>query len=341
MRVVALLGPVATEEHVRKFEIPGVNLFSGNELDATDQPDAALIFGGDGTVHRHLPALSAKQIPTLVVPMGSANDFAKSIGLRSSEDSVDAWHRFCAMGDNVRTIDLGTIEPLDSPAQLPANETPEPWAADTLENLHFVPDGPRHDLPRMGPRILQSQVRRAAEAEHEVSSSIVFGCITGTGLDAAVNRRTLQQPRWLRAHGGYIFALLQVLGGFRPPNLHVSAEIDGTWHTIVDEPGMLVAIGNGPQYGNGMRLAHRASMDDGLLDVCFVRVLSKLRLLRLFHVVFRGEHIGMREVEYWQATRLRLVADPVSEVFADGEPICSTPVEIGIRRNGLRVIANH
>ena len=68
VRAVALLGPVAKEHHVRRFALPGVNLFSGNELDPTDQPDAVLIFGGDGTIHRHLGGLALKQIPTLVVP---------------------------------------------------------------------------------------------------------------------------------------------------------------------------------------------------------------------------------------------------------------------------------
>ena len=79
-------------------------------------------------------------------------------------------------------------------------------------------------------------------------------------------------------------------------------------------------------------------MDDGLLDVCFVRKLSKVRLLRLFRVVYGGRHIGMKEVEYFPAERLRIVTDPVTEVFADGEPICTTPVELGVRRNALRVI---
>ena len=46
----------------------------------------------------------------------------------------------------------------------------------------------------------------------------------------------------------------------------------------------------------------------------------------------------MKEVEYFQAARLRIATDPVSEIFADGEPICTTPVELGVRRDALRVI---
>jgi diacylglycerol kinase (ATP) len=79
-------------------------------------------------------------------------------------------------------------------------------------------------------------------------------------------------------------------------------------------------------------------MDDGLLDICFVRTLSKPRLLRLFRSVYRGRHIGMKEVEYFRGPRMRIQTDPVTEVFADGEYICPSPVEIGVRPNALRVI---
>ena len=339
MRAVALLGPYAKEHHVQRFELPGVNLFSGNDLDPTDSPEAALIFGGDGTVHRHLGGLTAKQVATLVVPIGSANDFAQSIGMATPEQARAAWKRFCATGDNVRNIDLGTIQPLDHQSK-PPDEEPEAvaWHGESLETLHFVPGGPRHDLPQMGGRIMQSQLRRRNDAERDLARTTYFCCIAGTGLDAAVNRRTLRQSHWLRGHGGYVLALVQTLGGFRPPRITVSIEREGTWQAHVDESGFLIAAGNGPQYGHGMRLTHRARMDDGLLDVCFVRSLSKLRLLRLFRLVYRGGHIRMKEVEYFEASRLRITTDRPMEVFADGEYICPTPVEIGVRAKALRII---
>ena len=336
MRAVALLGPFVQQHHVRRFEVPGVTLFSGNELDPTDQPEAALIFGGDGTLHRHLGGLAQKQIPTLVVPLGSANDFARTLGIERVETALAAWKRFCAAVDNLLAVDLGTIQPLEDtkPDALLA------WQGESLESLHFVPDGPRRDLPQMGARIMQSQLRRLSEAEREVAGTTFYASIAGTGLDAAVNRLTLRQSRWLRANGGYVVALLQVLGGFRPPHITVSVAVDGCWQTRLDEPGFLIAAGNGPQYGHGMRLTHRAQMDDGLLDLCFVRPLSKLRLLRLFHAVYRGGHIGMKEVDYFRASSVRIQANPASEIFADGEPICSTPVQLGVQRNALRVIAS-
>jgi diacylglycerol kinase family enzyme len=353
VRAVALLGLHVNENDVRRFELPGINLFSGNELDPSDVPDAALVFGGDGTVHRHLSGLALKQVPTLVVPVGSGNDFAQSIGIVSMKRAQDAWRRFCAAGDNVRSVDLGTISRL-APEDVSLRSKPRiagletgatndsggtvPWQNDSLETLHFVPDGPRRDLPQMGPRIMQSQLRRAAEADREIAQATFFACIAGTGLDAVINRVAMKQSRWLRGHGGYVVALLQTLGKFRPPRITVSIENDSQWQTRVDEQGFLIAAGNAPQYGHGMRLAHRARMDDGLLDVCFVRPLGKMRLLRLFRVVYKGGHIGMKEVEYFQTERVRLATEPVTEVFADGEYICNTPVEIGVRRQAMRVI---
>lgn len=339
-----MLSPFAKKKDVRPFEMPGVNIFTGNELDPTDTPDAALIFGGDGTFHRHLGTLGLKKIPALPVPVGSANDFAASIGIHSVAEALSTWRQYVLTRANAVRLDLGTIQPLlpfEATEMLPVetDEDPEdPWQGESLDTLHFVPNGPRHDLPQLGPRIEHSQARRWLEAAQEASRVRYFACIAGTGLDAVISREIMNQPRWLRSHGGYIWSLIQGLPRFRPPLVTVSLEIDGDWRTPVREPGMLIAAGNGPRYGSGMRLAHLAEMDDGLLDVCFVRQLGKLRLLRLFHVVFSGRHIGMKEVEYWKARRVRIQTDPIMDIYADGEYICPTPVELGIKREALHVI---
>jgi len=344
VRAVAVLAPFAKEHLVRPFALPGVNFFSGNELDPTDKPDAALIFGGDGTLHRHLGTLALKKIPVLAVPVGSANDFAAAMGIHSVADALEVWERFVRTRANAVLVDLGTIQPLlpfEASELLPAepdDDSEQPWEGESLETLHFVPDGPRRDLPQLGPRIEHSQARRWFEAESEATRTRYFACIAGTGLDAVISREVLGQPRWLRTHGGYVWALVRSLPRFRPPQVTVSLEIDGHWQTPVREPGMLIAAGNGPQYGSGMRVAHLADMDDGLLDACFVRQLGKLRLLRLFHVVFSGRHIGMKEVEYWKARRVRIQTDPVMDLYADGEYVCPTPVELAVERQALQVI---
>ena len=97
--------------------------FSGVEWtsDLEDRADAVIIFGGDGTVHRHLSNLVRLDLPALVVPCGSGNDFARALELRSVGDSLKAWRQFVADRNNVRTIDLGLITESASIRADPAN----------------------------------------------------------------------------------------------------------------------------------------------------------------------------------------------------------------------------
>jgi diacylglycerol kinase (ATP) len=74
-----------------------------------DDADAVLMFGGDGTIHRHLGALVRLGLPVLAVPSGSGNDFARALNLRSARDSLRAWRNFESGKIQPRLIDLGII----------------------------------------------------------------------------------------------------------------------------------------------------------------------------------------------------------------------------------------
>ena len=76
---------------------------------SADEADIVVLFGGDGTIHRHLGPLVKLGLPVLVVPAGSGNDFARALGLRRVRDSLAAWGKFCNGADNVRSIDLGIV----------------------------------------------------------------------------------------------------------------------------------------------------------------------------------------------------------------------------------------
>ncbi|MGD0508768.1 MAG: diacylglycerol kinase family protein [Terriglobales bacterium] len=77
--------------------------------------DAILVFGGDGTIHRHLPSLVRLQLPVLIVPAGSGNDFARALNLRSMQDSLRVWRDFESGKGKAQPVDLGVIVPAASP----------------------------------------------------------------------------------------------------------------------------------------------------------------------------------------------------------------------------------
>src|SRR5271169_2233807 len=109
MRAAAIFGLGTSPALLKPFqEASPVQWVEGLPASSSDA-DAILIFGGDGTIHRHLPALVRLQLPVLVVPSGSGNDFARALNLRSKEDSLQAWRDFETKKTHPCAVDLGVV----------------------------------------------------------------------------------------------------------------------------------------------------------------------------------------------------------------------------------------
>jgi diacylglycerol kinase (ATP) len=168
---------------------------------------------------------------------------------------------------------------------------------------------------------------------HSGESEVLFCCVAGAGLDSVANARANRMPAWLRGTAGYLLAALETLPSFRRVKFSISA---GT--RKIQRSGFLLAVGNAHRYGLGMKITPRAALDDGLLDVCLVGDMNKLKLLACVPTVFFGAHLGIREVEYFQASEVRLDADRQLEIYADGEYACCTPATVRLLPRALRMI---
>lgn len=288
MRVAAIFGLDSSAKHLRPFAKNMDAVFQTGLPNRKGEADAILIFGGDGTVHRYLAELVTLQLPVLVVPRGSGNDFARALNLRNVRTALAAWRKFVSGAGNVRKIDLGKIVPIAKP-----------------------------------------------------HNGTYFCCVGGIGLDAEITRRANHLPRWIRRRGGYALSLPSALLGFSPIGVQIQAGepgISSPRSIRYDGAAILVAFANAPAYGGGIRIAPRAQLDDGKLDICLVRNMGKARLLRLFPSVYSGGHLRVPEVEYFQTEDLRLETERPAEVYADGEYVCRTPVEVIVEPAALTVI---
>jgi diacylglycerol kinase (ATP) len=297
MRAAAIIGLGCSPKNLKPFQADQTVEWRMGMPAAGDQVDIILLFGGDGTVHRHLGQLVKLGLPVLVVPAGSGNDFARALGLRRVRDSLVAWRKFCggaAKGrTNIRTIDLGVIFATENTGEA-------------------AQQSPRY-----------------------------FCCVAGVGLDGEVSRRASRLPRWLRGHGGYALTLAPAIFTFGPLPVKILIRDDTaaeSWITRSDRPTILAAFANTPVYGGGMKVAPRARMDDGLLDVCIVGSIARFKLLAMLPSVYTGHHLNMREVEYFHANRVRVETESPLAVYADGEYVCQTPVEIAIQGAMLQVV---
>ncbi|ABF42085.1 Sphingosine kinase related enzyme [Candidatus Koribacter versatilis Ellin345] len=341
MRVIALLGPRADEALVKKFDLPGVNIFTGNDMDPTDRPGAAIVLGGDGTLHRHLAPLVESRTPFLHVPLGGGNDIARSLGIHSVHDALNAWKKFVSAGTNVREIDAGTITHLKSELPDEPLQSDDAWTRE-LEASQL---DPANHLAVLGPKIMESQLRHLIEQRQHLAALPSYFCgVAGVGFDSEANRRANNMTSWLRRHGGYTLAAARTLFSYKPARITVSlpapkwAPTDDGWVAKIDEPALLCAVGNTSSYGGGMRLTAKAEMDDGELDVCFVRGVGPLTVLRFFRRVFSGTHLSLKYIEYLQTDRLRISTEKPMPIYADGEYVCETPVELTVVPRALRAI---
>jgi diacylglycerol kinase (ATP) len=297
MRAAAIFGLGTSPKDLKPFQQNSDVQWNVGLPTSANETEAIVIFGGDGTVHRHLASLVRLGLPVLVVPAGSGNDFARALGLRTRSDSRSAWNRFVKGGKNARRIDLGVIAPMGSSSGV-------------------------------------------SPAAGEAQLTKYFCCVAGCGLDAEVTRRANQLPRWMRGHGGYAMSLPAALAKFIPFPLKLSlpTEANDGFALERDEPTVLLACANTPVYGGGMKIAPRARLDDGQLDICHITDVDKLKLFCLFPTVYFGQHLSLKEVDYFHAKKLRLETQNPVDIYADGEYVCQTPVEIGVEPAALTVI---
>ena len=161
----------------------------------------------------------------------------------------------------------------------------------------------------------------------------VYGCIAGVGFDSLVTRFANEHVH--RVHGSlaYAWAILRCLKFYRPHALEIRSNSRDFSGEVI-----FVTIGNSISYGGGVKMAPRARLDDGLLDVCIVPAMSRLELLRWVPSAYRGEHLAHPRIGYFQTSSLSLASSSPLELFGDGEFLQELPATIEVVPRALRVI---
>ena len=190
------------------------------------------------------------------------------------------------------------------------------------------------DIPRKDPQaaadvVVGSHVRTIDLAR---VGATYFVTVLAAGFDSRVNERA-NAMRWPRGQMRYNLATLAELRVFEP--LPYVLELDGAVRRV---DAMLVAVGNGPSFGGGLRITHGAVLDDGWLDVVIIKPMSKLELVRTYPKLFTGKHVTHPQYEHHRVRQVS-VAAPGIVAYADGERLGSLPMTVDIAPDALRVLA--
>jgi diacylglycerol kinase (ATP) len=212
--------------------------------------------------------------------------------------------------------------------------------ADTDVTLGVIPAGTGNDvaryfgIPRRDPRaaaavVIGSKVRTVDLGR---SGGSYFVTVLAAGFDSKVNERA-NGMSWPRGQMRYNLATVAELRVFQP--LPYVLDLDGQEHRL---DAMLVAVGNGPSFGGGLRIAEGASLDDGLLDVVVIRPMTKRRLVAAYPRLFNGTVAHVPEYEHHRV-RSVTVAAPGVVAYADGERIGPLPLTVEAVPRALRVLS--
>jgi diacylglycerol kinase (ATP) len=158
-----------------------------------------------------------------------------------------------------------------------------------------------------------------------------FAGVLGAGFDSIVNERA-NRWGWPRGRMRYNLAIARELPVFKP--IPYVIEVDGRRQ---ETEAMLVAVGNGPSYGGGMRVCPDARLDDGELDVMVLHRITIPEFLRVFPTVFRGAHVNHPAVEVLRGRRVTLEAAGIM-AYADGERFAPLPMTCEAVPGALRVM---
>lgn len=141
-----------------------------------------------------------------------------------------------------------------------------------------------------------------------------------TGFDCEVVVKTGEIKRSPLVPAGMAYGMGVAFELIRKPGVKVELSIDGG--AVETRELLLCAIGNGAYYGGGFTPLPYASLSDGMLDMCIVNNVSRLKFVSLVGTYKRGEHVVPKNrdiLTYVRCRRVDMVFPEMHNVCMDGE----------------------
>jgi diacylglycerol kinase family enzyme len=155
------------------------------------------------------------------------------------------------------------------------------------------------------------------------------------GVDAAVAINTEQLRRTTHTKGLRLYARAAVGAIIRELKVHKAHYVlDGVSHT---NSILIMAVQNGPTYGSGFKVAPRASVTDGRLDVYTAANIGTIKALYYLSQMKNGKHEKLKGFANYKAGKIQLELEEQVPTQCDGEQIFGTSFKIEVIPAALKV----
>lgn len=185
--------------------------------------------------------------------------------------------------------------------------------AETSTALGVIPSGSGNGLaaalgvPRSAEAAIKVALGTSARPVDagEIEGRLFFN-VAGVGADAAIAERFNAQPPRQRGMRWYLRIALHEAFRYRGTRYRVTLDGD-RWPT----DALIIAFANGQEYGNGLRIAPSAIVDDGKLDAVIIE--DRPALERLWH----ARYLMRGTIDRAPRVHIRRIASAVVEADED------------------------
>ena len=162
--------------------------------------------------------------------------------------------------------------------------------------------------------------------------------ITNIGLDSDAADYMTRFKRLPLVNGKMAYNLGLVYSVCLPIGHDMKITLDDG-ETVLQDRYMLAVAANGQYYGGHFRCAPLAALDDGLIDICLVKKISRLRIPALLSVYENGRHVDDEKlkdiISYHKCRKMVIEADHPISLARDGEIDHASRIEIELLPGAL------
>lgn len=161
-----------------------------------------------------------------------------------------------------------------------------------------------------------------------------FLSFAGIGLDAHAASEVPSKLKETLGSLAFFITGLRTAWKYRKAAPRARITIDGKSENIAF---WLIMVGNISSFGWKVKVTPKASMTDGLLDVCIFPKKSYLGVIRQVMSAFVGVHLMLPEIKYYKARKIEIRTKPKVLVETDGEVVGWTPCSISVAKSSLSI----
>lgn len=159
---------------------------------------------------------------------------------------------------------------------------------------------------------------------------VVSVCNIGLDADAAFNMHKFKKIPFISGSACYYLSVLYCLVKKLGKKLEIQFD-DGQ---VIKDNFLLSVVANGSYYGGGYKCAPYASVNDGLLDVCLIKKISRFKILNLIDKYKIGEHLVNENIKkictYKKCKGVTIKSNVPINLCVDGESYVYDKVELEI-----------